>query len=309
MATDRALLTRLRVMAAKVETTTGTAEALTTAEGLYNVMDMSANPDIPPTEREGQGSLDDLAPVHGPRKGVWQFKHEVVGLGSAGDPAWLTNFIGSCGFALDTGVWKPSSTDQTTLTLGAYIDGRFKSIAGAMGKVTFDFMAGKPVVGSYEYNGVWQAPSAVALLAPTYPTVIPPRWAGTAMTIGGTAYKIGKMQIVIDNTLTMREHNGNDTGYHACQITRRKITVKVSPEAQALGTKDWYAAHVAGTEAALSAAVGSSANNIITFAAPKMVLLNPPQDEDDGGIYRDALEFVCIRNTAAGDNSFSITAS
>jgi len=311
MATDRALLTRLRVLACKTETTTGTAIALSATDALYNVMEMAYSAEIPPTEREGQGSMSKLVPIPGARTGKLTFKHEVNGLGSAGDPAWLINFIGSCGFALTAGAWNPTNAPIATSTFGGYIDGRMFSLSGAMGKVTFDAEAGKPMVGSYEFQGLHQLPTAAALLAPTYPVVAPPRFAASTLTIGGAAYRIGKVQIVIENTLVMRE-DGSDasaTGYHGCAITNRKITIKVSPEAQALGTKDWYAAHLAMTSAAFSLAMGSSANNIITFAAPAMTLLNPPGYEDDNGIYRDSLEFSCNRSASAGDDELSITSS
>lgn len=307
MATDRALMSRFRVMAAKVETTTGTAISLSATDGQFNVMDMAVSAEIPPTEREGQGSLTDLPPVPGARMGKLTFKHEVFGKGASGDPGWLSTLVGSCGFAVNTGVWYPISPSIQTSSFGAYIDGRFFSISGAMGKVTFDFEAGKPVMGSYEFNGVWNAPSDVAIIAPTYPTVIPPRFAAATLTIGGTQYRIGKAQLILDNTLYMRQDVSHVSGYHSCAIVKRRYTLKVSPEAVALATKDWYAAHLAGTTFALNLVVGGTANNIITFTAPRLALINAPQNEDDSGIYRDGLEFLCT--SATQDAEITIAAS
>jgi hypothetical protein len=309
MAVDRALLTKLSVLAAKTETTTGTAESLTSAEGAFNVMDALFVPDIPPTRRQGQGSLTELPPVPGARSGKLTFKHEVFGKGASGDPGWLTTFIGNCGFAVAAGTWKPISASSSTATFGGYVDGLKFLMSGCAGKVTFDFEAGKPVVGSYEYNGLWLPPTDVALLAPTYPTVIPPRFANSTLTWGGSALRIGKMQIIIENTLAMREsgEDSSNTGYHACQITNRQITIKVSPEASLIATRDFYTAHTAGTTYALNCVIGSAANNTITFTAPRLALLNPPQQEDDNGIFRHGLEFLCTSATA--DSELTIAAT
>lgn len=238
------------------------------------------------------------------------FKHEVVGSGSATDPTWMSVFLACCGFVGDTGTYSPKSGASATATIGGYVDGRLFNVLGAMGKVTFDAEAGKPMVGSYEFNGVWAAPTATDLVTPTYPTVIPPRFAAATLTFGGTAYRIPKVSIVIDNTLVMRqEGNGSASGYHACGIFGRKISVKVNPEALPLGTQDWYAGHLAGTTYALSLVLGATTHNIITFTAGNLVLLNPPQYEDDNGIYRDSLEFVATSTSSTGDDELTIAAS
>ena len=60
-----ALLTRQRVLEAKTESSSGTPESLTTANGVFNIFDAKVEPTIPATEREGQASLSPLAPVPG----------------------------------------------------------------------------------------------------------------------------------------------------------------------------------------------------------------------------------------------------
>jgi hypothetical protein len=309
MATDRALLTKLSVFAAAIETTTGTAATLSATEAKFNAMDMSYTAEIPPNERQGQGSMSPLQPVPGARSARLQVKTEVSGNGASGDPPWLSTLIASCGFTNSAGTWKPINGPITTLSLGGFYDGRKYLMTGAMGGFTLDGQAGNPAVISYDFMGVHGVPTDVALLTPTYPTVIPPRFAASTLTIGGSAYKIGKVQIAVENNLKMREDVTHVSGHHACAITGRRILVRVSPESSLFATKDWYAAHLAGTTAALSLVFGSVANNIITIAAPKMVLLNPPQMEDDDGIMRDALEFVCVRSAAAGDDELTLAAS
>jgi hypothetical protein len=310
MAIDQALLTRQRVLAAKIETTTGTPETLANVDGVINVFDAKMDATIPPNEREGQGqgALSWLFPVPGARQGKCSFKSEMVGSGTPGtDPLWLSVLLATCGFQKTTGVWYPQTGCPTTATLGLYQSGRLLCTSGAMGKVTFECQAGNPVMGTYEYEGVWQPPTSQALLAPAYPLVVPPRFATATFTVGGHTYRIGKLTLTIDNTVTMREDASDISGYHAAAITNRKITIKVSPEALPLSTQDWFAAHLADTNAgAIDFTLGSVSGNQIEFHAPNVYLMNPPQLEDGNGIYRDALEFLCVRNSSIGDDEISI---
>jgi hypothetical protein len=319
MALDQPILSRQRVLAAAVETTTGTAASLTTG-GVMNVFDAKIEPTIPATERESQGSLSLLAPIPGARMGKATFKTEVVGNGAANDPYWACFLLGA-GLQVSSHVYTPLTAANQTLTIGHYMGAvaggsgaRLYEITGAMGKITFDFETGKPAIMSHEFDGVWQPVTSVTMPNPTYPTVIPPRVASSTFTIGGTVLKVPKVQITLDNTLLMREDVTKDSGYAGCCIPARKITVKVSPEALSLATKDWFNDHLnhaySGYSAmALNLVIGSLANNTITFACPNLIQLNPPGYEDSSGLMRDSLEFVAIKNSSAGDDEFSITFS
>ena len=297
MALAAALLTRQRVAAMKLESVPGTAEVLAAADAVANVFDMKLEPMITTVEREGQYSLSPLAPVPGATAGKATFKTELTTA-----TTFMTSLLNSCGLATST-PFIPVSADFTPATVGSFIAGRYFQIHSAMGKFTMTAEAGKPALLDVEYNGIWDAPTAVALLGSVaYPLTIPPRVASCTFTLGGTTFLVPKIELVVDNTLTMREDVTNASGYAGCCISARKISVKVSPEAMALGTKDWFAAHMASTQVAMNLIIGTC-----TIACPKLALLNPPGYEDSNGIYRDALEFVSVRSAAAGDDELSIT--
>ena len=137
MAVDAPLLTRQRVLAAKVETTTGTAESLSASDAAFNVFNLTFDADIPMNEREGQSSLSPLPGVTGARMGKVTFETEVVGKGSSGVPSWGI-FLQASGFVLSSVTYNPETggTSPTTLTMGGYFDGRKKVIAGAVGDWT-----------------------------------------------------------------------------------------------------------------------------------------------------------------------------
>lgn len=307
MATDHPLLTRVRVGAVKTETTTGTAISLAGADGALNFFDPKIAATIPPTERQAQGSLTSLAPIPGARMGKFTAKTELYNAASA--PLWLSTMLLACGCQVSSGgVYSPLTGAVNTITAGLYQDGTtLKSIAGAQGNLKMSGVYGKPVELDWEFSGVWQPPSSTAIIAPTYPSALPPRFAGATITVGAVAYRISKFDFDFGNTVVMREDVSNVAGYHSAFITGRKPVIKIDPESVPLTTEDWYAAHLAGTTMAFSCAVGSGSNGIITIAAANLQLLNAPQDGDRNGLRTDDLEFLCTSTTADGE--FTITPS
>lgn len=310
MAATAPKLSRQRILAGKLEATTGTAEALTATEAAMNVFDLAIEADIETHERAAQSALSPLVPVAGARVGKFKFKTEIVGDGASVTPWWFI-FFKMCGFIATAGVLSPKSgaTDAATGTLGGYQDGRFKSIAGASGDWTINAEVGKPVMVDWDMQGAWQAPSDVALITPTYPTVQPVPFQGATVTIGGTAYVVNKVTIKANNTVVLRKSPAPAGGILSALVTDRKITVAIDPEALPFATKDWYAAHLAGATAAFSMALGSAQYNTTTIAAPAMALMKAPADGDRDGILTDELEFVCTRSASAGDDELTITQS
>jgi hypothetical protein len=120
-------------------------------------------------------------------------------------------------------------------------------------------------------------------------------------------FPVPKIEISVENTLYMREDITTASGFAACCIVNRKITVKVAPEALSLGTQDWFANHLTSAIYALNLVIGgATAGNSFTITAPNLVLMNPPGYEDRSGLLADSLEFLACRSTSAGDDELSI---
>jgi len=305
MAVDTPLLRRRRVGAAKIETTTGTPIALTAADGTFNLFDPDITPDIPFNRREGQGaSIDPLTGIAGPRGAKVKFMVEANG--SATVPPWIA-FLQAAGGTLTsrTITFPTSGINTTTLTCGLYEDGWLKQASGVKLNWNLKGENGKPAMNTFEGTGLWQPPTAVALIAPTYDTILPPRVASMTLTIGGNTYKVADFELDLGNEVVYREDVTDLTGYHAAAITNRNITFKIAPERVALGTQDWYAAYLAGTEAALNLVLGTIANNIITITAPKLQLAGPPESAERNGIQVDNLTFEANRSASAGDDALT----
>lgn len=308
MAVDIPLLRRRRVFAAKLEATTGTAESLTSAEGAFNAFDPSITPDIAFNAREGQGAnIDPITGVPGARGANITLQTDVYGAATV--PAWglLLQAAGAL-LTSRTYTFPTANINDSTLTLGFYEDGWLFQAAGAKLNMKMSGRAGSHSMIEWTGTGLWQAPTAVSLIAPTYPTTIPPRGLA-AFTIGGTAEKIADWELDLGNVIVYREDDTDPTGYHASAITNRNMTFKCAPERKALGTRDWYAAYLAGTEFALVHTIGAVANNIISTTAPKMQLISPPEPGERNGIQIDNLTFGLNRSAAAGGDALQMVVS
>jgi hypothetical protein len=310
MAVDAPLLTRQRIFAASVEVTTGTAETLAAGDGAMNVFDAEINPNIEMTARPGQSSLSMLPAVHGARGSGMTLATYLVGNGASGMPLWADTLLLAAGFSESGGTYKPitGSTAMTTLTAGVYEDGRLRTMSGAVATATMTMTAGEPVRIEWELSGKFEAPADTALITPTYPTVIPPRFASATFTIGGTSYKVAELVLTLNNEMVMRQDATDATGYFSSVVANRDFKITVDPEAQLFATQDWYTDWFNHTEAAINIVVGSAANNTVTINAPKASIHNV-QHADRDGIMTDALEFGLNRNAAAGDDELSIAFS
>lgn len=311
MATAQPLLTRQRVLAAKAEATAGVAVALDAGDAKFNIFDHSLVPNIDMNIREGQSALSRLPSKQSRRAGELTFENELHGSGVvATPPDWANAFLLACGFKKAASVFTPETGSPTaqTLTIGMFEDGRFRSISGAMGNLVMRFRSGDPVRLAWTFSGVWEDPTDTAIIAPTYPTILPPRFASATLDIEGRSYKISTLEINLNNEVVMREDATTPSGLCAAVIVNRGVTFTVDPESELLAAQDWFTEWNNETEVALQVIVGSVADNTMTIDIPKAQVHNvQPADRD--GIMTDALEFQANRDDAAGDDEISITFS
>ncbi|MEO6077871.1 MAG: hypothetical protein ABIP54_03725 [Candidatus Andersenbacteria bacterium] len=138
---------RRRLLAAKIEGTTGTPETLAAADAAFMIYNATWQEDIAVSERMLQGSLGNLASVPGARGVKITFDCELAGAGTSGNPLWATTFLAGCGMALTTNTFSPVSDpeDMDTLTIALYEGntGVIKTATGCMGNVSFEMESGK----------------------------------------------------------------------------------------------------------------------------------------------------------------------
>jgi hypothetical protein len=308
------LLNEQRVLAASIEGTSGTAETLDATDATFNVY--TDGPIIECTtgftQRDGQSSFDSLPGVIQGKQGRARFSTDLVGASSGVSPAWALTFLPGCGMVESSRSWTfvTGASAAKTLTLAEYIDGSYRILYGAVGTFTIDLTAGQAGRVNFEFLGVYGTETDATILAPTYETVKPPRWANAS----GCAYNsqnlvLNTLQIAANNELKLRESANVTAGYVGGIITNRRVTWNADPEAVVLSTVNWMSVYEASTEASLAAVVGTTTHNIITITMPKAQLVEPPNVGDRDGLSTRLLSGQANRNAAAGDDCLSLVFS
>lgn len=304
-----ALLKRKRVMAAKVESTPGTAETLTASEGAYNVYDLVMQAAIDVEMREAQGSFGHLSGVPGARTGTASFKTDIGWDGTATLPSWATVLLAGCGWVNSAGTVTPRSeapgSNVKTLTIGGYVDGLKKVIAGAVGTFKVVCPAGRNAYIEWEFTGVWQAPTDTALIAPTYPTTdLPIRYASATSTYNSVALAVENVTFDAGNEIALLESPATAAGFSYGIITDRYPLITCNPESVLVATQDRFGAWLAATEAEFSVTLDGPSNATLEISAPKAQITNV-QEGDRNKVVIDDLEFKCNKNGATADQELS----
>lgn len=247
----RPLLIRKTVMAAKVETTAGTAESLTNAEGSFNIYDPILTPTIAVEERQAQGGFNKLPAVPGARSATITFSTDIGWDGTSTLPTWATVLLPACGWVNSSNTFTPRTeapgTNVKTLTLATYVDGIRMLMYGAMGTFQWVFPAGRMGRINWTFTGVYDDVTDVSILAPTYPTAAPIRiGASSTPTYDGVALTMPEFTIDAGNSVVLRE-DFTATGYRSALITNRTPVITGSPETRLVATNDPYGDWVAGT--------------------------------------------------------------
>ena len=291
------MLTKRRVVAAKVESTEGTAETLTTAEGGILAIDPKVDVDIAMHERDNaKASLGKFASLAGSRKASISFKVEVKGAGSAYSssnlPA-LDVYLMACGGSQtlvvtsgsETVTYAPASTGVSSITIGCYEDGVLKMIKGARGTCRITMKQGEPVMMEFEFFGVHVAPTDVTLLAPTYESTIPPIFRSASFTIASYAAVMSAINIDLGNSFHLRESVNTAEGFLSNVITGRNPVGDMDPEMVLVATHDWYGLWLAGTTGALTiGSIGATQYNKFTITAPKLLATKVSDDDAEGQV-------------------------
>jgi len=297
------LLARKRVLAAKIETTVGTAIALSGTDAVFNVFDATIQPTIEFVSRMGQAAFGSITGSVGQASGTLTFRTELFGDGAAGVPGWASTLLTACGFVNSAGVFSPKSeapgSNVKTLTMGLYEDGVFKSIRGAVGNCVVTIVPGKPVDLNWTFTGAWVTPTDVALLAPTYPTLLPMRASGAAVALDAFTPCFSSMTIDFGNVITPRTCAASTNGVHSYIITNRIPVGTIDPEAKLVASYATYGEWIASTERSMTATFDSATDQVI-FSAPNFQLTNVQEAEREG-LQTDTLTYQLNRGNSGND--------
>ena len=311
------LLTKNRVLAAKIEATPGTAESLSASDGVFNVWgydDVSLDAKF--IDRPGQNSFSPRTGIVGAKGAKCGFSTYLIG--GASMPAWGSVFLPSCGMGISSLVVAPDSKAPETassktknITMAIYQGpaGPIRKMYGAMGNMMAKFRSGEPVEAQFAYDGVWGVQADGAIVAPTYVTPVAPRFANSGLLIGSTTLRVPEMDLDLKNEVVLIEDGVTGTpGYFGAVIVNRRPTLMITAYFTKLADFDPFADYEASTERAISWSIGST-GNAIAFAAPKAQLASAPQLSSRNGSQVVKLEYQLNASAAAGDDELTMTFS
>jgi hypothetical protein len=118
------LVSRQRLVAAKLETTQGTAISHAAADATTPFYDPKLSYDIPFNKRPSPGSASQFTGVPGPRKGTLTGQTHLYNSGTVTSPIWMTTLMAACGMSITPASRRPSPARRRPAHHGRAVSGR-----------------------------------------------------------------------------------------------------------------------------------------------------------------------------------------
>lgn len=299
------LSTELRVVAAKLETTAGTAESLTNAEAKILAENPSIEDDTPYHKRSPAMSTGgSFKGKPGLAVGKFKAKLELKGKGASGLPLWSTTLLRCCGLDLSTATFTPTSdaTKKKTCTIGMWDDGIYRRLKGVMLNAKLNFEMGQLASIDFDGQGIPVDPSDASMVVPTHETSDPVNVDAGIITLASYTPAFEKASFDLGNKIMIRDH------LHAF-ITSREPMFTIDPEADLVATYDAAGIFRAATQFQTVITLNGGSNNTITITAPKVQWAKAPKLADRKGVKTWALEGHVNRDSDTGDADYTIVFS
>ena len=305
------LLTRKRLIVAKIESTYGTDPTPTGANAI-----LVRNLEITPLEAETV-NRDLVRPYLGASDQLlaqtrvsMTFEVEMAGSGTAGTAPAYGPLLKSCGLSetvvVSTSVtYAPVSSSFSSVTLYMNVDGILHKITGARGTFTLSGEVSQIPTISFTFTGIYNAPTDTAQLTPTYSNQATPvifkETNTSAFQLFSYAGCLQSFSFDIANEIVYRELVGCSK---EILLTNRAPNGTVMIEAPLLAAKDFFAAAIATSTGNLTFQHGQTAGNILTFTAAQADLGGPTYADQDG-IQMLNIPYIAVP-TSAGNNELSL---
>lgn len=320
------ILTRRAIIAAKIETTAGTAiDSVVPGDINLLVMDPKFDPKIPLFERNGvNGVFSRFASIPGARMATLSFKVELRGSGAAGTPPAIGKLLKACGMkeTINAGtsvIYNLTSlqTDFSWLTIDLYRDGVRKRLRGAQGSYKYVGKVGEPGMIEFTFTGVFDGASDQTFPASTaFESTLPPTLLSSTFSIVSYAARVSSINIDIGNKVIMRQDINSTDGFTFALITDRHPKGSFDPEDTTVGSSqsstDWYGRFKSGALGDLTFKHNGGAGN--TIAIGSSPLTSPPATVQYASISegnRDdiatlGIDFNFVRSASTGNDEFEI---
>lgn len=308
------ILSNRQVIAAKVETTEGTAIALAGADANNLIMEPKFEADVPMYERTFlDNSLSPQKAIATTRLARLSFKVEAKGSGTAGTAPAVGKLLRACGFAetvvASTSVtYAPTSalSNIPTLSMAIYKDGVRKALKGARGNVKYSAKDGEPGMFEFEFLGVYDGTTDAAILTPSgVEATVPVSLLAATFSIASFSAFVSQIAWDMGNTLAPRADINQASGFISTLLTKRNPKGSFDPEDELVATHDFYGRWLAGTTGSLTWKHQGSAGNILTSTVPTCQYMKLTE-ADRNGIAVLNSDFLMARGSTAGDDEVSL---
>jgi len=310
-----ALKTQKSILLAKIESAYGTDPTPTTSADAVQVYGVELEIKREANERRPiDVTLSPLQPIMGMGEAKVSFEVDLKGSGTAGTIADWGVLHKACGFfntntPSTSDVLKPDDTPTDSVTLYVYKDGLLYKVVGCRGEVKHVFEAGKIVRLKYEFQGLYDIPTDVALpSAVTVDTTKPVPAIGAAFTFGSYSAVIDKLELGLNNEISRNDDLNATYGVQSFEVTGRKPKGKMTVNAvlRATSNADFWSYMNAGTTKALSIVIGATAGNIATITAPVCTVVSVKPGSNNG-IDTFEIEFELDRSSGGDELSIALT--
>jgi hypothetical protein len=309
------LLTRKRLLLAKIEQTYGTAPTFAGTDALL-VSNLEVSPlEVELLDRELiRPYFGNSEKVVGQRMVSVSFDIELAGSGAAGTAPRWGNLLRACGFgegvvAATSVTYTPASAAIISVSLDFNADGNRHLVTGCRGTATFNLSTGEIPKISFEMMGIYNAVTKATPLTPTFGDQAAPVVVNSQNTTGVSAFSFNScmesFSLNLNNENPFRQLAGCT---QQVLVTDRAPSGELVIEAPLVGSgtgeKDFFAAVSAQTLGAIVWQHGQTAGNIVTFNAPTCNLDSPSYADSDGVMMLN-LPFMPVP-TAAGNDEFTL---
>ena len=307
------LLSRKRLLLAKLETTYGTDPTPVVGSDAILVRNIEVTPlEVDTVNRElirpFLGQADQLLAQ---QRVLVNFEVELAGSGSAGTAPAYGPLLQACRctetVVSSTSVTYAPNSDATPKSVTIYFnnDGVLHKATGCRGTFTLNAEVGQIPFISFEMTGVFNAPSDVSISAPTYANQAAPlvfkNGNSSSFQVFSYSGAVQSLSFELANGVIYRELVG---GTKSIDVVNHERSGECVIEATTIATKDFFTAATGSSTGNLTFQHGSTAGNIVTFTAGQIDLGGPSYSDQDG-IQMLTLPYIATP-TSAGNNEFQI---
>ena len=309
------VLTRRRLILAKIESVYGTDPTPTGASNAILVRNLEIQPLVAETVnrdlvRPYMGQADQLLARE--RVEV-SFEVELAGSGTAGTAPAYGPILKACGLSetlvtSTSATYAPVSSSFSSVTIYYHEDGIRHKLTGCRGTFEIKGEVGQIPTIAFTMTGIYNAPTDETLPTPTYANQATPLIFKQGNTTNFTAFSysgcLQSYSFSMANDVIYRDLVGCTK---EIMITNRAPSGTIVIEAPSIATKDFFSIATGTSTGSITFQHGTTGGNIATVTTAQSDLGNLTYSDQDG-VQMLNMPFIAVP-TSAGNNEFSLVFS